>query len=60
MQISGVGHQTLQAYQAMKTQQNQAQAAQSSKVNPSTQPVNNDPDHDGDVDGLGKDIDVRA
>lgn len=60
MQVSSVGHNALQAYQAMKTQQNQMQAQQNNKVNASTQPINSDPDHDGDIDGLGKDIDVRV
>ncbi|WP_416828991.1 hypothetical protein [Ectobacillus polymachus] len=63
MQISGVGHNAMQYYQTIRaTQQSQAQVQQvDNKVNQSTQQLTNlsDPDHDGDIDGKGRDIDVR-
>ncbi len=62
MQISGLGYNTLQSYQSIKSaQQSQPQVKQESTVNPATQMnASLDPDHDGDIDGKGKDIDVRV
>ena len=62
MQISGL-HNAAQTYQSLRAvQQNQGQVPQpNSKVNQTTQPASSlDPDHDGDIDGKGKDIDVRV
>ncbi|MDP4086936.1 MAG: hypothetical protein Q8934_20435 [Bacillota bacterium] len=62
MSISGVSNNPIQIYQSIRaTQQSQVRDQQTiSKVNQSTQLTNSlDPDHDGDIDGKGKDIDVR-
>jgi hypothetical protein len=65
MSISGVSSIT-NPYQTLRAgQQQNSQSAQSvqanSNANPATQQTNaSDPDNDGDVDGLGKDIDVRV
>lgn len=62
MQISGLGNNVPQVYQAMRTaQQKQSPVQQTSNnVNQAAAMNVTDPDHDGDIDGKGKDIDVRV
>lgn len=63
MQISGLGNSAMQTYQSFRAaQKSQAPVQQvNNNVNQSTQLSNSvDADHDGDIDGKGKDIDVRV
>lgn len=63
MQISGLGFNAMQAYQTMKAaQQNPSQTQQANQTaGKSAQLAGSmDSDRDGDIDGKGKDIDVRV